>query len=118
MMTVTGQWREPPINRHYRRQAWALVPRRIRDQAPVCRVDWLPDRTRAALSVVITRRNELDRALAEARGLAPDDPKCARFQGPEFHEKLDRVVRQRRSGGLTRPPTGAMAVACAEGVGS
>jgi len=57
------------------------------------RADWLPASTRRALSRTIARRNALDRALATARGIPADDPKCARFQGPGACAALDRMVR-------------------------
>jgi len=80
-------------NRHERRRAWALVPRAVRDQAPARALDYLPPRTRAALNRVIQRRNALDRALATARGMAPNDPRCARFAGEHYRDALDRQVK-------------------------
>jgi hypothetical protein len=85
---------EPTPNRHERRRIWALVPRAVREQAPPRRLDWLPPRARAVLSRDLRRRNDLDRALATARGLAADAPECARFQGVEQHEQLDAEVRR------------------------
>lgn len=82
-------------NRHERRAAWARVPRALKPAKP--RLDWLPARARALLSKGITRRNALDRAMAEARGLDPADPKCARFQGPAYHDRLDAAVRKARA---------------------
>lgn len=54
---------------------------------------YLSPRARALLTRTITRRNALDRTLAVARGLAPDSPACARFQGPRYHAMLDAQVR-------------------------
>ena len=79
--------------RRQRRRAWALVPRAVRDTAPPRLLDWVPPRARALLSRDLRRRNDLDRALATARGLAADDPACARFQGVDRHGQLDRQVR-------------------------
>lgn len=97
----------PP--RHVRRRAWALIPRAIRRQAPAMVLDWLPPRTRARLNRDITARNTLDRTMAAARGLAPDDPKCARFAGEHLRDALDRLVRKRRRVGLPVAPAPAMA---------
>lgn len=55
---------------------------------------YLPPRARAALNHVITKRNALDRALAESKGVDPQDPACIRFQ-PGGADALDRVVRKR-----------------------
>lgn len=104
-------------NRHERRRAWALVPRAVRARAKAPALDYLPPRTRALLSRTITRRNALDRALAVERGMAPDDPRCARFAGEHYRDALDRVARKRAAVGLGLP-RGAMAVAIAEGVES
>lgn len=82
--------------RHERRQAWALVPRALKP-APA-RLDYLPPRTREALNRVITRRNALDRAMAEARGMAPNDSRCARFAGEHYRDALDRAVRSPGAG--------------------
>ncbi len=103
----------PRPNRHERRRAWALVPRALKPPAPA--LDWLPPRTRTLLSRTITQRNALDRALAVARGLDPADPACARFQGAAYRDKLDTMVRRRRSAGLGAPE-GSMAVAMANAV--
>ncbi len=90
----------PPArpSRHERRRAWALVPRALKPAAPA--LDWLPPRTRALLSDTITQRNALDRTLAEARGLDPADPACARFQGAKYQAALDRQVRANAKAGV------------------
>ena len=86
---------EPPP-RHLRRRAWALVPRAVRATAPAANPSWLPARTRAFFDARIRARNAVDRELAVSKGLAVDDPRCARFQGPEYHDRLDAEISRRR----------------------
>lgn len=86
---------ERPV-RHDRRRAWALVPRAVRATAPASRPSWLPARTRRVFDGRIRARNAVDRELAVSKGLAPDSPSCARFQGPEYHDRLDAEVSRRR----------------------
>lgn len=87
----------PRPNRRQRRAIWASVPRAVKDQARAVKgtVGWLPARTRARLNRDITRRNALDRSMAVARGMAPDDAWCARFAGEHYRDALDAEVRKR-----------------------
>ena len=79
---------------------------------------WLPPRARRALSAQLRRRRELDVALATAKGLAPDDPRCARFQGPGACAALDRIARNMTCSGFRSDAafTPAMASATYEGL--
>lgn len=86
---------EPPP-RHLRRRAWALVPRTVRATAPAATPSWLPARTRAYFAKQIRARNAVDRELAVSKGVSVGAPECARFQGPEYHDRLDAEVSRRR----------------------
>lgn len=58
-------------------------------------VGYLSPRVRERLNRAIRARNALDRATAERHGVSADDPRCARFQGVQAHETLDRLAARR-----------------------
>jgi hypothetical protein len=120
--TLTAKPPPERPNRRARRAAWAAVPRAIRDTAPpsgLKALGWLPARARAFANANIQARNDLDRALATARGLEADDPRCARFAGVERQGQLDaQVARTKRARAKARAEHDAAARAAREARGA
>jgi hypothetical protein len=69
---------------------------------------FLPPRARRVLNERLRRRRVLDQTLAIARGIDPNDPACARFQGLGAQAALDRIARKRTASGCALDRVGAL----------